>query len=253
MAIRLINADDAEDMRILAAEAFRADGRIDLVASARDGVEIVILAEEHQPDVVLLDIDMPGRTGLEALPLVQAAAPDARVIMLSGYSRDEMAERAMSGGAVGYLEKGLSPKRLIEDIIAMSGALAAVGEAIAAASIAAQPLGAREARAFVADALAEHTDTSALDTVKLLVTELVTNSIQHAQSAADIRVLLGRDLLRVEVADDDPRMPMRRVAGVEDTSGRGIEMLEALAARWGSEPRGAGKVVWFELPRADLA
>ncbi len=249
MGIRLVHADDDADLRILMAETFGADGRVTLVGSATNGDEAIALTAEHQPEVVLLDIDMPGRTGMDVLPLVREAAPAAKVIVLSGYSRHEMAERAIAGGAVGYLEKGLSPRRLVEDVVAMSGALGAVDEAIAGARIAAGPSGTRLARAFVHHALADIADADVLDTVKLLVNELVTNSILHARSATEVTVFLAGPVLRVEVVDDDPQLPTPRVAAPGDESGRGMLLVDALSSRWGSEPRGSGKVVWFEVPR----
>ena len=72
--------------------------------SATDGIR---LAESLQPAVVLLDLAMPRMDGLSALPQILKVAPDTRVIVLSGFDQEHMAERALAAGAHGYLEKGL--------------------------------------------------------------------------------------------------------------------------------------------------
>lgn len=106
--VQVLIADDSVLLRKVVAAQLARTGRFDLVVEARDGNEAIGLAELMQPDIVLLDLSMPGLSGLEALPLVLAVAPHARVIVMSGTPGDEMAVRALAAGAVGYLEKGPS-------------------------------------------------------------------------------------------------------------------------------------------------
>lgn len=84
------------------------------------------------------------------------------------------------------------------------------------------------------------------DLAALLVSELVTNGVRHARTRLLLRVRPGEPL-RVEVRDDLPVPPIRAVPGAEDGSGRGLQILEALATRWGVEVDEDGKTVWFEL------
>ncbi len=84
-----------------------------MVGEAKDGAEGVELATRLQPDVVLLDLSMPGMDGLEALPLILAAVPGVRVVVLSAFTANAMAKRAVAAGAIGYIEKGLSPTELL--------------------------------------------------------------------------------------------------------------------------------------------
>ncbi|MFE3873525.1 ATP-binding protein [Kitasatospora sp. NPDC059146] len=98
-------------------------------------------------------------------------------------------------------------------------------------------------------------DVESAETALLLLSELVTNACHHARGPRDrligVRLLLPTPtLLRVEVSDASPKLPVPRHAAPEDESGRGLELVAALATSWGAEPRGKGyigKTVWFEL------
>ncbi|MEU9043536.1 MULTISPECIES: ATP-binding protein [unclassified Kitasatospora] len=93
------------------------------------------------------------------------------------------------------------------------------------------------------------------ETALILLSELVTNACRHARSPRDrmigVRVLLPTSsLLRIEVSDANPELPTLRHATPEDESGRGLELVAALATSWGAHPRGEGyigKTTWCEL------
>jgi signal transduction histidine kinase len=89
---------------------------IRVVGEAGDGREAVEMAGELKPDVVLLDLAMPIMDGLEALPLIREAAPDAKVIVLSGFDDKRMRESALRLGAVAYVEKGTPTSDLVSII-----------------------------------------------------------------------------------------------------------------------------------------
>lgn len=105
--------DDVADLRLLVKMALEASGHFEVVAEGEDGIEAVELAELHQPDLILLDVSMPRRDGLEALPKLLAASPNSRVIMLSGFEAERLGPTARRLGAVSYLEKGVPPARLV--------------------------------------------------------------------------------------------------------------------------------------------
>jgi CheY-like chemotaxis protein len=112
---RVLIADDVADLRLLLRFALERSGAFEVVGEAADGAEAVARATEHLPDLVVLDLSMPVLDGLEALPFIRKAAPDARVVVLSGFAAAKMEERAIAAGAVAYFEKG--------DILAVAEAL----------------------------------------------------------------------------------------------------------------------------------
>ncbi len=85
-----------------------------VVAEAKDGQEAIELAERLQPDVIILDVEMPVLTGLEALPRIKEVSPASKVIVYS--SHPEMNGEAMKLGAFRYLEKGKDPHDVVEAV-----------------------------------------------------------------------------------------------------------------------------------------
>lgn len=85
----------------------------------------------------------------------------------------------------------------------------------------------------------------------LLVSELASNAVLHARTEFELSVRLTHDRCRVEVADSNPVLPTLKHYVAESVTGRGLHMVAASADRWGFESTGNGKVVWFELQRAD--
>jgi anti-sigma regulatory factor (Ser/Thr protein kinase) len=83
--------------------------------------------------------------------------------------------------------------------------------------------------------------------VQLVTTELVANAVRHARTGVRLSVRPTTTGMLVEVADDSPRMPERRDPGLFDESGRGLWLVDAMAARWGVERESPGKRVWAEL------
>ncbi len=105
----------------------------------------------------------------------------------------------------------------------------------------------RAARRAVAELFSDHERCGEL---LLCVSEVVTNAVLHARSAATLTVRRRADVLTVEVKDDDPTLPVRRDHSETATTGRGLHILDELTVRWGTRPTKDGKVVWFDF---DLA
>jgi anti-anti-sigma factor len=85
------------------------------------------------------------------------------------------------------------------------------------------------------------------DELLLCVSEVVTNAVLHAGTPRHLSVREEGDHLLVEVADGDPRVPVKRDHDITSPTGRGLHFLDDLTLRWGSRPTGDGKVVWFEF------
>jgi anti-sigma regulatory factor (Ser/Thr protein kinase) len=99
----------------------------------------------------------------------------------------------------------------------------------------------------VRESLGEHADLSTLHDAELVVSELVTNVICHAGSRAVVTVSIGRTSTRLEVQDNDRRLPALTTAPHDATGGRGMMIVSALAERWGHHHTPDGKTVWAEL------
>lgn len=92
-------------------------------------------------------------------------------------------------------------------------------------------------------------DRDLTEVALLLVSELATNAIRHGAPPVRLSLRLNHDRLRVEVTDSSPALPRVHGAGPEQASGRGLQIVQQLAARWGSQVSAGrlGKTVWFEL------
>jgi DNA-binding NarL/FixJ family response regulator len=242
--LRVVIADDDDDQRLLLRELFARAGVLDLHEAA-DGASALTLVGEVQPNLVVLDLAMPTRSGLDVLPDIRRAAPDAHVVILTNLPRWRLAPITRGLGATGFVEKRVPGHRLVSSILS-AAALASAVEATASSELDASAAAPGQARHFVRGLLGD-TDASVLSTVELLVTELVTNAIVHASSTPTVDVFVAADNVRVAVRDDDPSMPRPRRPDPNKAGGRGMVLLDELATTWGADPDDDGKVVWFEI------
>ena len=119
MSIRVLIADDHNMVRMGLREMLSLSPDISVVAEACDGREAVSLFKQHQPDVAILDVRMPGATGIEAIEAIRADFPSARLIALSNYEGDEDIYRAIRAGAKAYLFKNVGGEDLLATIHAV--------------------------------------------------------------------------------------------------------------------------------------
>jgi DNA-binding NarL/FixJ family response regulator len=122
--IRVLLADDHAVVRAGLERLLETTDDIDVVATAADGEAAIALATEHRPDVVLMDLSMPGLDGIEATRRIVADDADAQIVVLTSLSDHERIVAALEAGATGYLLKDAEPDELIRGIRA-----AARGEA----------------------------------------------------------------------------------------------------------------------------
>jgi DNA-binding NarL/FixJ family response regulator len=129
--IRVLLADDEAMVRAGVRAILATDDGIEVVAEAADGRAAVELVRAHRPDVVLLDIRMPGLDGLRAAEEIAAAAPATSVIILTTFGQDDYIGRALGGGAAGFLLKASDPRELIAAVHAVAGGAAFLSPAVA--------------------------------------------------------------------------------------------------------------------------
>lgn len=110
---RILIVEDDAGLRRLLRMIFEGDAGFEVVGEADDGRAAIALARHFGPDLVLLDLAMPGMGGLEALPLIRAVAPGAKVVVLSGLDSDELMESARRQGAAAFYNKGGDPADLL--------------------------------------------------------------------------------------------------------------------------------------------
>ena len=103
----------------------------EIVAQASSGDEAIKQAAKQQPDLVLLDLSMPGMSGLEALPEIRRVAPGSEVVVLTASGTEENLLRAIKGGASGYLLKTEPPSRIVEFLRGVVNGEAALSGSIA--------------------------------------------------------------------------------------------------------------------------
>ena len=118
MSVRVLLVDDQALLRSTLAMMFRATPGVELVGEAGDGLEAVEKARTIRPDVVVMDIRMPGVDGIEATRQITSNEnlSGVRILVLTTFETDDLVVRAVQAGASGFLGKGASPEELIQAV-----------------------------------------------------------------------------------------------------------------------------------------
>ncbi len=130
--MRVLLVDDHALFREGLAGILSSHPNIEVVSEAEDGLEALVKAQELRPDLILMDVTMPGCDGLEATQLIKAALPDAKIVMLTIHDEDDKLFEAIRCGAVGYLLKDTTSKVLIAMLLGVMRGEAAISKAMAA-------------------------------------------------------------------------------------------------------------------------
>ncbi|MGW3963192.1 response regulator [Amycolatopsis sp. NPDC005003] len=183
--IRVVLADDEAMMRAGVAAILAADTGIEVVAEAADGREAVSRVLATHPDVVLLDIRMPGLDGLGAAAEIRRLLPATGVIMLTTFGEDDYIERALGLGASGFLLKSGDPRELLAGIHAVAGGAAFLSPKVA------QRVIARLSGGQLARAAAARERIASLTPREREVLTLLGSGLSNADIAAKMFVVEG--------------------------------------------------------------
>jgi len=114
--IRVFSVDDHPLLREGIAAVVNNQPDMQIVAQAANAQEAIEQFREHRPDVTLMDLRLPDRSGIDAMIAIRSEFPDARIILLTTFEGDVEIKRALEAGARGYVLKSMPPKELVEVI-----------------------------------------------------------------------------------------------------------------------------------------
>jgi len=167
--IRLLIVDDHPIVRDGIVRLIATQPDMKLIAEASDGQEAVEQFRKHQPDVTLMDLQMPNMNGIDAIGSIRSEFPEARIIVLTTYEGDVQVVRALKAGAQAYLLKGSLRKELLDAIRAVHA-------------------GQKRMSPEVAAAIAEHATDNALSPREISVLTLIAGGNANKEIAAQLSV-----------------------------------------------------------------
>jgi len=129
--IRIVLADDHTIVREGLKQLLAGAPEFSVIAEARDGSEVLKRVREHDFEVLLLDMSMPGKSGIDLIKQVHAEKPKLRILVLSMHEEQQYAVRALKAGAAGYMTKDSASARLVEAIRKVAGGGAVISPAVA--------------------------------------------------------------------------------------------------------------------------
>ncbi|MGA8335832.1 MAG: response regulator transcription factor, partial [Solirubrobacteraceae bacterium] len=185
--IRVLLAEDQTMVRTALASLLNLEPDIEVVAQVSRGDEVVAAADASVPDVALLDIEMPGSTGLDAADELRRALPDCRILILTTFGRPGYLRRAMASGAAGFLLKDTPAGELAAAIRRAVAGERVVDPGLAAAALSQgeSPLTPREHEVLVASR--EHATVAELAAALYLSPGTVRNHLSSAMQKLDAR------------------------------------------------------------------
>ena len=212
--VRVLLVDDHDLFRTGLRNLLEEHGGVNVLAEAVNGAEAVKLVRELAPDVVVMDLNMPTMSGVDATRQITAQSPLTRVIVLSISDEDADVMDAIVAGACGYLLKDSSIDEVVTGIRS-----AAVGASLISPAIASKVL--QRVRATTADTDIAETIRTELSDRELEVLKLIANGKDNAQIAAELVISpktvknhISNILMKLQIAEPDPGRGVRRAVRV---------------------------------------
>lgn len=240
MAISTLLVDDSDDVRAMLRIAMRARGDFEVAGEAGSGAEALELARELRPEVVVLDLGLPDLEGRDLLDRIREQSPASRIVVFTGRDIDRAwfeqqgAGFVVKGEGLDHLLDVIQEARSDQDYYQSLEIPLSLGRL-------------RQARRFVIHVL-RHWGFSHLETdAVIVVSELVANAFEHAQSPCCVTVRRTRTGVQIEVKDDGPGSPDPQRIDVSNERGRGLRIVAELSVAWGVRTEKGSKVVWAEL------
>lgn len=201
--IAVLLVDDQELIRYGLRLVLEAQPDIAVVGEASDGAEAVRAAQRLRPDVVLMDVRMPGVDGIEATRQLTAALPDTRILVLTTYDLDEFAFGALRAGAAGFLLKNTRPDELVAAVRAVT-----TGDAVVSPRITAKLIDIAMPHIAPPDAPASDSALDALSPRERDVFRCVGQGLTNAEiaealhlSESTVKAHFGRILVKLDLAN----------------------------------------------------
>lgn len=204
------------------------------------------LASRLRPDMVVLDLGLPDLPRLHVLAEITRLSPTSRVVVFSGLDEHGTTTAALDGGASSYVLKGSDTAVLVRALAELPP-----GHRDANTSFDATPQSAAAARRFVRDFCLSRGCEELIDLALLVVSELITNAVVHAQSPSTLALRLRSETLRLEVSDASTEAPSPKSVTAEAEEGRGLFVVAAVCTAWGVDPTETSKTIWAEISRAE--
>lgn len=120
MVVRVVLADDEGLVRAGVRAILTSAADVEVVAEAEDGIQAIEVTRQYRPDVLLLDVQMPNLSGLNAISRIREVAPETAVIVLTTFLEDDYIASALHDGALGFMLKAADPRELIDGVRAVA-------------------------------------------------------------------------------------------------------------------------------------
>ena len=205
MPIKVLICDDQAIIRDGLEMLLRLERNIQVAGQARDGAEAVELAERLAPDLVLMDLKMPGMNGIEATRQIRTKFPQVKVLVLTTYDDDEWLFDAVRAGAAGYLLKDTPREKVVEAIRGTVDGKSFVAPAVTGRLMQQVASGQEQPASLLLETLTER---------ELDVLRLVARSMNNAEIAADLHLSEGTVRNHVSTILNKLNLPDRTNAAI---------------------------------------